>query len=128
MSAHSKQAAKTAKMLVKMSVENGAVSATQVAAVLEYVAAKVSDPVTVLKAYRRGIAVELAKTNAVVEHAGAVNDAVVSSIAQALSKKYGRTISATARPNPALIAGLRVHLGDDVYESSVAGQLAHLSV
>ena len=126
MSAHSKQAAKTAKMLIKLSIENGTVSPEKVAGVLEYVAAKVSDPVAVLKNYRRGISAELAKTNAVVEHAGAIDSALVSSIASALSKKYGRNVTATARPNPALIAGVRVHLGDDVYESSVAGQLAAL--
>ena len=33
----------------------------------------------------------------------------------------------TARPNPALLAGLRVHIGDDIYESSVAGQLDALA-
>jgi F-type H+-transporting ATPase subunit delta len=44
-----------------------------------------------------------------------------------MTKKYGRPVTATAKPNPALLAGLRVHIGDDIYESSVAGQLATLS-
>ena len=36
-------------------------------------------------------------------------------------------VTAIAKPNPALLAGLRVHVGDDVYESSVSGQLAALA-
>jgi F-type H+-transporting ATPase subunit delta len=45
-----------------------------------------------------------------------------------MTKKYGRVVTATAKPNPALLAGLRVHVSDDVYESSVSGQLSALAV
>jgi F-type H+-transporting ATPase subunit delta len=45
-----------------------------------------------------------------------------------MTKKYRRPITATARAHPALLAGLRVRVGDDVYESSVSGQLAALSL
>ena len=81
----------------------------------------------ILKAYARYIAAELAKGEAVVEHAGVINDATLAAIAAAMTKKYGRPVTATAKSNPALLAGLRVHVGDDIYESSVAGQLATLS-
>ena len=59
--------------------------------------------------------------------AGAVNDATLAGIAAALTRKYRRPVTASAKANPALLAGLRVKVGDDVYESSVAGQLAALS-
>ena len=45
-----------------------------------------------------------------------------------MTQRYKRVITAAARPNPALLAGLRVRVGSDVYESSVAAQLAALSV
>jgi F-type H+-transporting ATPase subunit delta len=70
---------------------------------------------------------ELAKGLALVEHAGAVNDAMLASIAAAMTRRYGRPVTASARANPALLAGIRVHVGDDIYESSVAGQLAALA-
>ena len=38
-----------------------------------------------------------------------------------------RPVSAVAKPNPSLLAGLRVRVGDDVFENSVAGQLATLA-
>ena len=45
-----------------------------------------------------------------------------------MSQRYKRIISASAKPNAKLLAGLRVRVGSDIYESSVAGQLATLSV
>lgn len=117
-----------AKQLAQLSLAaDGSVDAERVAGVLAYLAKHPpSRPLPVLKAYHRFIAQELAKTNAVVEHAGAITDATLGAIAGALSQKYKRPVAATGRRNDALIAGLRVRIGDDVYESSVAGQLAAL--
>jgi F-type H+-transporting ATPase subunit delta len=36
-------------------------------------------------------------------------------------------VTATAKDNPALLAGLRIRVGNDVYENSVAGQLGALA-
>jgi F-type H+-transporting ATPase subunit delta len=82
--------------------------------------------IAVLKAYQRLVAAEFARGQAVVEHAGPVSASVLDNIAAAMTKKYSRKVVSVARPNPALLAGLRVRVGDDVYESSVAGQLAAL--
>ena len=124
-----KQTKLLAKQLFKLSVVNGVVSPEQVAGVLGWVE-KTSPrrPVALLKAYHHRIALELAKSRAEVEHAGPVADATLKSIEAAMTKKYGRTIAATSKPNAQLLAGLRIRVGSDVYESSVAGQLAALSV
>ena len=123
-----KQAQQFARQLFKLSVVNGVVSAERVAGVFEYIEKhKPANPVMVLKAYYRLIATELAKGEAIVEHAGTIADATLAAIATAMTRKYGRTVTATAKPNPALLAGLRVHVSDDVYESSVSGQLAALA-
>ncbi|HEX2854487.1 MAG TPA: F0F1 ATP synthase subunit delta [Opitutaceae bacterium] len=128
MAAHAKKAQQFARQLFKMSVVNGTVSPERVSGVLQYVEKhKVANPLIVLKAYARLIATELAKSHATVEHAGEISAATLSTIAAAMSKKYGRPVTASAKPNPALLAGLRVQVSDDVYESSVAGQLAALS-
>jgi F-type H+-transporting ATPase subunit delta len=128
MASHARQAQQFARQLFKLSVVDRAVSADRVAGVLEYVEKHHSaNPVMVLKAYYRLIATELAKSEAIVEHAGTITAATLAAIAAAMAKKYGRAVTATAKPNSALLAGLRVHIGDDVYESSVAGQLAGLA-
>jgi F-type H+-transporting ATPase subunit delta len=128
MASHAKVAQKFARQLFGMSVVDGVVSADRVAGVLEYVERhNVANPVMVLKAYERLVSIELAKGVAVVEHAGAISAATLASIEAAMSAKYGRTVKARAEANPALLAGMRVHVGDDTYESSVAGQLASLA-
>jgi F-type H+-transporting ATPase subunit delta len=128
MAKHAKIAQQFARQLFKLSLADGAVSADRVAGVLAFVEKhRPPNPVMVLRVYQRLVATELAKSQAVVEHSGAVDDAMLATIAAAMSRRYGRTVTAAARPNAALLAGLRVHVGDDIYESSVAGQLAALA-
>lgn len=118
-----------AKQLFKLSLVNGAVSPEQVTGVLGYI--EKSAPrhaLTLLKLYHRAISIEDARSQAVVEHAGPVTDATLRSIEAAMTRKYSRPVTASAKPNPQLLAGLRVRVGSDVYESTVAGQLANLSV
>ena len=103
-----KQIQQLARQFFKLSVANGVVSADQVGGVLAYVEKhRPANTTAVLKAYQRLIA--------------------AASIAVAMTKKYSRPVTATAKPNPALLAGLRIRVGDDLYESSVAGQLAALA-
>jgi F-type H+-transporting ATPase subunit delta len=128
MASHAKVAQQLARQLFKMSVVGGSVSAERVGGVLAYLEKNSPrNPLMVLKAYQRLVAAEVAKGVALVEHAGAINDAMLAAIAAAMTRRYGRAVTAQARPNPALLAGIRVHVGDDIFESSVAGQLASLA-
>ncbi len=128
MAAPAKQAQLLARQLFKLSVVDGTVSADRVAGVLAYVEKHASaQSLLVLKAYRRLVATELAKSEARVEHAGAISSSALAAIAATMTKTYRRPVTAVARANPALLAGVRVHVGDDVYESSVSGQLAALA-
>jgi F-type H+-transporting ATPase subunit delta len=129
MTSHAKQAQQLARRLYKLSLVDGAVSAERVAGVIEYLEKhRPANPVMILRAYHRLIAAELARSQAVVEHAGAITQATLAAIAAAMTKKYGRAVTVTANPNPALLAGLRVQVSDDVYESSVAAQLSTLAI
>ena len=128
MSALSRSAQQLARQLFKLSLEDGAVSPERVAGVLDYVEKhRPANPLIVLRAYQRLVAAELSRGQAVVEHAGPISEPVLQRLASALIQKYRRPITASSRSNPALIAGLRVHIGDDVYESSIASQLAALA-
>lgn len=128
MSTHGKAAQQFARQLFRISLEDGEVSPDRVTGVLEYVEKhRPPNPVMILKAYRHLIAAELARGQAVVEHAGPLANAALQGIAATLARRYGRRVAGVSRPNPALIAGVRVHIGDDVYETSVAGQLAALA-
>jgi F-type H+-transporting ATPase subunit delta len=129
MSAHSKQAQQLARQLFQLSLADGALSAERVAGVLAYVEQhRPPNPVMVLRAYLHLVEGEVARSQAQIEHAGQVSDQVLQDITAALAKKYGRALTAVHQPNPALLAGLRVRVGDDVYEASIAGQLATLTL
>ena len=122
--AANKKAQQLARQLFKLSIVDGVVSADRVTGVLGYFEKlQPAHPLAVLKAYQRFVAIELAKSQAVVEHAGVVSDSILQTIAASMTKKYGRTVTVSTRANPKLLAGLRVRVGDDVYESSVSGQL-----
>lgn len=128
MASSAKQASQLAHRLFKLSMVDGAVSAERVAGVLAFIQKhKPAKPVMVLRAYHRLVAAELARGRALVEHAGDVSEASLQAIAAAMTKTYRRTVAAVARPDPALLAGLRVRVGDDVYESSIAGRLDTLT-
>src|ERR1017187_3189530 len=128
MSTYSKVAGQLARKFFKLSVVDGVVSPERVAGILEYIEIhRPANPIMVLRAYHRLVAIELARSAAVVEHAGPITDAILQGIAAALAARYKRPVKAVAQPNAELLAGLRVHLGDDVYEASAAGQLAALA-
>jgi F-type H+-transporting ATPase subunit delta len=123
-----KQTKLLAKQLFKLSFSNGALSSEQVAGVLGWVEKhSPRHPLALLKTYHRLVAAEIAKSRALVEHAGPISDSTLKMIEGAMAQKYRRPVTAVAKANPRLLAGLRVRVGSDIYESSVAGQLATLS-
>jgi len=124
----SKQSQHLARQLFRLSIEDGRVSADRVAGVLAYLEKNPPrQPLVVLRLYHRLVGAEIARSQALVSHAGPVSADILRGIEAAFSRKYSRPISAVPRPDSSLIAGLRVRIGDDLYEASIAGQLASLS-
>lgn len=128
MAANQKKSQQVARQLFRLSMVEGTISQERVQGVLEYIEKhKPANPLQVLKFYHRLVAAELAKSRAVVEHAGSIENSLLKNIAAAFSKRYERAITAVGKPNPSLIAGIRVRVGDDVYESSIASRLEALT-
>ena len=128
MASGKKQVIALARQLFKLSFDGGTLTADRVSGVLAYVEkTRPANSTAVLKAYQRLVAAEVARGQAVIEHAGFTPASALDVIAATLSKKYSRPVTWVAKPNPALLAGLRVRVGDDVYETSVANQLTTLA-
>ncbi len=124
----SRQSQQFARQLFRLSIEGGQISAERVSGVLAHIARHPPrQPLAVLRLYHRLVADQLARNRALVEHGGPVDDSLLRAIETAFTRKYQRPVAAVARSNPDLIAGLRIRVGDDVYESSIAGELAVLS-
>jgi F-type H+-transporting ATPase subunit delta len=119
--------AELAHQLFELSLDHGQVSAERVTGVLAWVDKhRPANASSVLRAYRRLIEADIGRRRAVIEYAGEVTPATLAEIASAMSRRYGRTIEPVPVRRPELIAGLRVRVGDNVFENSVVSQLAAL--
>lgn len=116
-----------AKKLAELSQDNGLVSSEKVAAVLEVLRKKPPrKPKTVLKHYLYYIKHAINRSRAIIEYAGRIDDSAIAAIERQLSQTYNRPITTTSVENKSLIAGIRILIGDDTYDASVAGRLANL--
>jgi F-type H+-transporting ATPase subunit delta len=123
-----KTAVKTlARKLVGISSEGGEPSGERVGAVLANLRARPFRErkallVAYLRLMRRG---EYLRTLSI-ERAGPLDAGAKADLVASLAKGSGRQLIVDERENPALIAGLRVRLGDDVYDASVLGAISRL--
>ncbi|MFQ3241085.1 MAG: F-type H+-transporting ATPase subunit delta [Lentimonas sp.] len=117
-----------AKKLVELSKDNGVVTEARVGEVLAGLKqAKHRQHLTVLKNYLTFVRREVALQTAVVFTPDALSADALKAIEAKYTKIYGRTITATIQQDTSLIAGVRVRVGDDVYDASVAGRLQRLA-
>lgn len=114
--------------LLKMSVEEGRLIPERVEAVLNALdKAPPRNHLAILRAYAKRVEREIARSQAVIEFAGGLEDDDVARLMTAFSERYGRPVEPVKRPNPDLIAGLRIRVDCDLYEISVASRLRSLS-
>jgi F-type H+-transporting ATPase subunit delta len=117
-----------ARNLYALSLENGTLSPERVAGALGYIEKhRPQQSIAILKAYHRLVAAEVARGQAIVEHAGPLSDATLQAIGQAMTARYKRKVTPIAQRNDKLLAGVRVRVADDLYEQSIASQLATLA-
>ena len=77
--------------------------------------------------YLKRIKREIAKGVAVVEYAGKPDGSDIETLQRELTEHYGRSIQLELRENTDLLAGIRVTVGDDVYEDSVTTRIRPLA-
>lgn len=117
-----------AKKLVELSKDNGVVTEAKVNEVLAGLKqVKYRNHIAVLRIYLTRLRRELALQTAVVSTPGSLSDQALQEISSKYTAIYGRPISAVVKVEASLIAGVRVRVGDDVYDASVAGRLQRLA-
>lgn len=128
--ADKKQIKDFAKKLVVMSLDSdGQASSERVSAVLQTLAQKPpSNYKQVLKYFSKYLEAEIERGTARIEYAGPLPQSEIAAIEQQFTQSYNRKIVASTKENPKLIAGVRVTVGDDVYDASVAARLAQLEL
>src|SRR5260221_718182 len=98
MASGKKQIRELARQYFKFSVDETGLSAERVAGVLSHVEKhRPAHTIAVLKAYQRLVTAEVARSRAVVEHAGPVGEPTLTGIADAMTKKYRRRVTSVAK-------------------------------
>ena len=118
----------TAKLAELSRGANGQIDAARVKAVLAELP-KAFPPAQlrpILEAFYAAVARELRFSEARIEYAGTLDAGTAKTIAEHFSALYKRPITPVTTENAALLGGLRVQVGDDVYDASLAGTLARL--
>ena len=117
-----------ARKLVELSKENGIVTESGVSKVLEALKQiELRYPIQLLKHYLNYIRREIALQTAVVTTPKYLDEAVLKSIETHFIQQYNRPVQALQQKDESLIAGIRVRVGDDVYDASIAGRLKRLA-
>jgi F-type H+-transporting ATPase subunit delta len=77
----------------------------------------------VLERFADEVAARRNRTLAEVRSAAPLGDDELDRLQQALTTKYGRTVHLNTIVDPTVVGGLKVSIGDDVIDGSVAGRL-----
>ena len=124
-----KQISQLAKKLVILSKDSeGFITGSKVDQVLSGL--KQVQPrryLALLRCYLEHIRREIALQTAEVTAPSAISEDALKAIEQHYSTIYGRSIRARSITEASLIAGVRVRVGDDLYDASIAGQLSRIA-
>ena len=119
---------KLAKKLLELSKDSGVVTESKVAEVLVgFQQVKHRRHLTALKTFLNYLRREVALQTAVVSTPTGLSEDAIKAIEVQFSKLYNRPVNAVTQLDTSLIAGVRVRVGDDVYDASVAGRLQRLA-
>jgi F-type H+-transporting ATPase subunit delta len=123
----SKQARRDGKTLFNACRVNGVLDEDRIRrAVAQVIAHKPRGYVAMLQHFHRLVKLDLARRTVRVENAVETTPAQRQAINTSLAQRYGQGLATSFHVNPALIGGLRVRVGSDIYDGSVAGRLAAL--
>ena len=123
----SKQARRDAKSLFQTCKVNGLLEDNRARqAVSAVIAQKPRGYVAILHHFQRLVKLDLDRRTARVENAVETPPDLMNSIRANLERRYGSGLNISFGINPALIGGLRIKVGSDVYDGSVKARLEAL--
>jgi F-type H+-transporting ATPase subunit delta len=122
-----KRTTRAARTLFRLCATNGTLDESRARHVARRLAqSKRRMALPLLSGFMRLVRLERDRRSAVVESAAPLPDAMRDSVRADLARLYGPRVTARFEANPALIGGMRVTVGSDVYDGSVRARLAAL--
>lgn len=124
----SKDSRRTARQFLRLSMQGGKLNEGVVRQIIAKVAAdKPRHYLGTLTAFSRLLKLEQQRRTVTVDSATALNADDRISIENRLKAKHGDDLIFTFRTNPALLGGLRIQVGSNVWDGSVKSRLDALS-
>jgi F-type H+-transporting ATPase subunit delta len=122
-----KEIRRLSRAMLRASFTDGQFDAGRIASVVDsLIAKKPRHYIDVLKNYRRLLRLELEKRQAKIETAGEVDSTAKSELVANLKKKYGGDLTTEFAVDPALLGGMRIRVGSDVWDGTVRNRLERL--
>jgi len=120
----SKQARREAKQLFRSCAVNGVLDDNKAKqAVQKVLELKPRGYIAILSHFQRLVKLDVDRRTAKVESATALSPDLQQQVQASLTKLYGQGLNISFAQNPALIGGLRIKVGSDVYDGSVQARL-----
>jgi F-type H+-transporting ATPase subunit delta len=122
-----KEVRQLSRELLRSSFTDGQLDQGRIAALVNsLIQKKPRNYVAVLDAYKRLLRLEIEKRSAVIESATELAPDAAQKLLDNLKSKYGQDLSAQFVTNPELLGGMRIRVGNDVWDSSVRNRLQRL--
>lgn len=123
----SKDIRRLSRKLAQASLVDGVLDREKVKAIVaDVVAKKPRNYIRLLENYQRLLRLELEKRRVRIESATELDAAVGEQIVRDLQRRYGGGLTTEFAVNPALLGGVRIRVGNDVWDSSVRNRLDRL--
>jgi F-type H+-transporting ATPase subunit delta len=122
-----RRARREAKQLFRWCLVNGVLDEPRVRQVMQHlVAAGRRGGAAILSHFGRLVKLDVARRTATIESATPLPADLQGAVAAGLTRRYGPGLATAFRDRPALIGGMRIQVGSDVYDGSVRAGLAAL--
>jgi F-type H+-transporting ATPase subunit delta len=122
-----KETRQLARALLRASFVDGQLDKGRVTSLVQLlISKKPRNFIKVLSDFKNLLRLELEKRHARIEVASPLDDGTRSKILANLKKKYGSQLTTEFVNNPALLGGMRIRIGSDVWDGSVRNRLQRL--
>lgn len=124
----SKVAAASARRLFGLCQSNGRLDESKLRQTISaLVESKPRDYAAILSALQRLVRLEFARREVTVESAVELDSASQQRVVAGLANQYGPDLVVQYKITPDLLGGLRIRVGNDVFDGSVKGRLERLA-
>jgi F-type H+-transporting ATPase subunit delta len=122
-----KEIRQLSRQMLRASFTDGQLDRGKIASLVQsLIAKKPRRFLDILQNYKRLLRLEIEKRHTTIESASKLSPQNSSKILAKLKQKYGDDLTAEFRTDPALLGGMRIRVGSDVWDGSVRNRLQQL--